>query len=514
MKRIYFIIFLFANTTTFGQAPNWQWAKKADGLYHDAGNSISSDVNGNIYVTGSFSSPSITFGTITLTGLASNNIFVVKYDATGNVIWAKSTGGNGGAVGYGIHADAFGIIYVTGGFGGSTIIFDSDTLVNTGISNFFIAKYNSAGNVVWAKNAGGTSGSIAAYGISADIFGNSYITGVFTSPFITIGSTVLTNSGQEDIFIAKYDFTGNAVWAKKADGNSYDFGQGISADITGYSYVTGYFFSDSIKFGNITLFNGGWWNFFTVKYDPSGNVLWAKTAGGLSGTEAVRAFGIDVDASGNTYVAGDFGGSGITFGSITLSTTPTTSSIFVLKYDTSGTEIWVKKSIGTTAANYAYGIIVDSNGNSYITGGFYGDSIIIGSTTLINNGYADVLIAKYDAMGNPIWAKNAGGTYWEYGSGIAVDANGSSYITGQFRSDSIYFDNITLINTADSVSDFFIAKLGNTTGTLEINTSFSEVSISPNPATNKITISNPQSAIEAIEIYNVMGQIVFLNCKL
>jgi hypothetical protein len=96
--------------------PNWLWAKSAGGASYDYGQSIATDVNGNVYVTGYFYSPSLTFGTTTLTNMGLYDIFVVKYDANGNVLWAKSTGGTHLDEGYGISTDANGNVFVTGYF--------------------------------------------------------------------------------------------------------------------------------------------------------------------------------------------------------------------------------------------------------------------------------------------------------------------------------------------------------------------------------------------------------------
>ena len=170
-------------------------------------------------------------------------------------------------------------------------------------------------NWQWAKNT--SSNNFAeGRGISTDANGNSYVTGVFASHTLTFNSTTLTKAGGNfDIFIAKYDATGNLLWAKGAPGNSDDYGQSITTDANGNAYITGQFGGtvyplDSIIFDSITLFNVPNRNsLFIAKYDSMGKVLWAKSVGGYSVGETIRA-----DGSGNVYIAGHFGPT-ISFGS-------------------------------------------------------------------------------------------------------------------------------------------------------------------------------------------------------
>src|SRR5436190_20577711 len=98
MKTITLLLILslqFLNFNSSAQAPNWLWAYNAGGANDDMGISIAIDNSGNSYVTGYFGSPSITFGSTTLTNAGNYDIFIVKYSPTGNVLWAKSVGGSG-----------------------------------------------------------------------------------------------------------------------------------------------------------------------------------------------------------------------------------------------------------------------------------------------------------------------------------------------------------------------------------------------------------------------------------
>jgi len=124
----------------FAQSPNYLWVKSAGGTSVDVGNSCSTDVSGNIIAIGYFSSSTITFGTTTLTSAGSWDIFIVKYDANGTVLWAKSEGGNSDDRGYSCSTDASGNIIATGYFGSSSITFGTTTLTNAGGYDMFIVK--------------------------------------------------------------------------------------------------------------------------------------------------------------------------------------------------------------------------------------------------------------------------------------------------------------------------------------------------------------------------------------
>ncbi len=234
---------------------------------------------------GWYSSATITFGSLTLTnpGVGTGDVFLVKYDASGNALWAKTFGGTDGDVGNAVAVDASGNVYITGWFASSTISFGTSTLTNAGPGNdVFIVKLNSSGSAIWAKSAGGSS-SDRGYGITVDPSGNVFTTGAFMSATINFGTGTLTNaSATNDVFIAKHDSNGNALWANSAGGTNADTGFSIASDSLGNAYATGIFASSSINFGTGALTNSttGTQDIFVVKYNSSGTAVWSSRAGG------------------------------------------------------------------------------------------------------------------------------------------------------------------------------------------------------------------------------------------
>jgi hypothetical protein len=314
------VIFLFLlSNRSYAQAPDWLWATSSNG-----DNCFTKvDGSGNIYAAGNFSESTITLGPNKMKNTGDMDIFLVKYGPKGNVLWAKSAEGKKVDAVNAIALDASGNIYLSGGFDSPDITFDSITLTNSGIhtSDIFIAKYDTQGNVLWAKNTGGT-GINAAISIAVDALGNAYITGCFSSPTITFGSTILTNAGGKcflgckDIFIAKYNASGEVIWAKRAGGTSVDYANSIAVDASGNNiYVLGNYTNAEFTFDKTAFTDAGKNNIFLAKYDVNGSILWAKSAGG---TAVNYANSIAVDASGNAYIAGGFTNPTAVFGSITL----------------------------------------------------------------------------------------------------------------------------------------------------------------------------------------------------
>lgn len=380
--------------------------------------------------------------------------------------WAKSAGGTGSDDGRGISYDAAGNIYVTGGFNGSAT-FGSTVLTSGGGREMFIAKYDPAGNVIWAKS-GGSTGSDRGTAIITDANGNSYVTGYFDawSSSGTFGAqTVSTTSSTYDIFLAKYDSSGTCLWATAVEGNDdSDWPNDIDLDGNNNVYITGYY-AGSADFGADTLNSGGsgsiGTNIFVAKYNSSGVNQWAIDAGGNHNDVGN---GISVDAAGNIYATGYFRNTG-TFGSLTLNAGGTdVQDVYLVKYNTSGVEQWAKKGTGTHS-NSGKSVKIDGNGDLILTGYFTGNAnfdgtSIISTDDILNNPTQDMFIAKYNASGAIQWIKQAGGIRSTTPEGIAIDSYNNINLVGTMGGDLI-FGADTLFNYADGQNfdydDIFIA---------------------------------------------------------
>ncbi len=358
--------------------------------------------------------------------------------------WAKAMTG-GFSEGNFITVDATGNVYTTGNFN-DTVDFDPGVsvanLISNGSDDIFISKLDVNGNYVWAKSIGGGKHDESAC-IAVDESGNVYVTGSFRDtvdfdPGIGLIPLVAHNL---DIFILKLDASGNFVWAKRIGGNFADGGEGIKLDRVGNIYSTGYFagivdFDPGAGISNLGITNGQ--GTFVSKLDSTGNFIWAKYMKpqtiGYSGS---YGYAIALDALGNIYTSGQFGGTvdfdpGIGIANLTGHGN---WDIFVSKLDSAGNYVWAK-GMGGVGSEGGAAIAIDASGNVYTTG-YFGDTVDFdpGSNTanILASGYEDAFISKLDASGNYVWVKSIGATTGlTNGTGIVIDTANNIYTIGRF----------------------------------------------------------------------------------
>ncbi len=517
MKSHFFLVaFISVSLMIAGPAcsqdPSWLWARSAEGnggAGNEAGLSVTSDATGNVFVTGYFTGNILKLGSFTLTRTGTGNVFLAKYDAAGNVLWATTATGTGYDVPYAVATDAAGNVIVAGSFSSPEITFGSVSLINAGIEDAFIVKYDAAGNAVWAQRAGEANWD-NAHALALDGAGNIYLAGAFRSDSITFGPISLPNTfpGIYDAFLAKYDPEGNVIWARAAGGPGNNLPMTVSSGPSGNVCVAGTFGGSHMTFDvGLSVTNNGLDDLFLARYDGSGNVLWAKSVGG---TNYDQGNSVVMDGTGNAYLAGMFSSETITFGTITLLNIAGgyyTADICLAKYDSAGNVLWAAGA-GGPQSDLAMSVTTDPAGNVYATGHFYSDTCTFGSTRLVNTDYdADLFVVKYNPTGSVLWAVRAGGTDDDKGISLARDANGYLYLTGNFNSPFITFGADTLENSGNT--DLFLAKLDdNITGTSETPGS-QGLALYPNPATGHITVSVPGDASGGhITVYNLQGQLL------
>lgn len=500
-------LFLIAAVQITQAQTTWQWAKSAGTTGNEATTGTVVDASGNVYTVGWYTSATITFGGTTLTnpGSFTGEMFVTKYDATGNVVWAKTFGGVDGEIGNGIAIDGSGNIYVTGWYTSSAMVMDTYTLTNAGTasSDMFVAKIDPNGNTIWAKSGGGTGGD-RGLGVAVDASGNVFVAGAFNSNSISFGSGGLTNAGTNtsDVFIVKYNSGGNVQWAQSAGGSANDLAIGVAADSLGNAYITGYFSSSNINFGTGIINNNtvNTQDIFVTKYNGSGTAVWAQRSGG-----SMDDYANAIAVRGNRlYITGGFNSASITVGTTTLNNISAGTSDFLLaKYDLNGNAQWATEA-GDVDSEAGNGIAADASGNVFVTGYYISNSITFGTNVLTNAavGYRDLFVVSYTSGGFAAWANTAtGGTYDETANSIAVTASGNEvYVGGSFNSGVASFGAHNVFKGCGD--DVFVAKLSGTSVGIKEVKSKEQLSLYPNPTNGKFVVEGEGQII----FYNVLGE--------
>lgn len=294
---------------------NFLWVKKMGGTGISAINSIAIDARGGILTTGSFRK-TVDFdpGAVTnnLTSEGNYDIFILKLDAYGNLLWVKQIGDSLISTGTAISTDASGNVYATGYFY-ATADFDPgakvQNLTPAGKNDSFILKLDPNGNFVWVKQISSTEKNVTT-SIATDLSNNVYTTGYFegTAKFSTgAGATSLTSAGSNDIFIQKLDTHGNLQWAKQMGGAASDVGHGITTDAAGNVYTTG-MFANTVDFnpgGDTAILTSAiGTNIFIQKHDTHGNFAWVSQ---IVTSALSRGLAIAVHDE-NIYTTGFFAG--------------------------------------------------------------------------------------------------------------------------------------------------------------------------------------------------------------
>ena len=312
--------------------------------------------------------------------------------------------------------------------------------------------FSQSPNWLWAKSAEGRSEWVN--NIDTDAKGNSYVNGHYDGDSFTLGNTTLLGKGYLDIFIAKFDPLGNVIWAKNIGGKLYESTTGIAVDDEGNFYITGWYKSDTLFFGSAFLkkFEKNFW---------TEDIFIAKydPLGNLiwiksgGGKGSKRNGGIAVDQSQNIYITGN-SDSSIYFDDIKVNIKNTN------KRETSdytikfdaNGKIIWAKTLDKVSSSFNNCIALDKYGNPHISRSFK-LPFIFGQDTLNNSG---TYILKYDSSGNPINAINAIETWSGPNNNLTIDEKGSIYLTGTFNSETLKFKSKTLKNVGSN--DFFVVK--------------------------------------------------------
>ncbi len=407
---------------------------------YDIGTAITIDMLGAVYVTG-----------ISKSGGLNYDIVTIKYDSSGVQQWVARYNGPSNNVdeAYSIKVDNFGFVYVTGFSVGSGTQAD-----------FITIKYSNIGSLIWAVTYNGPgNGNDSASSIALD-GSNVYVTGRSYGGASGIDYTTI-----------KYDANGEQKWVARYNGpgNGYDEARALGIDNSGYIYVTGR-----------SLGSGTNLDIATIKYSSDGTQLLVDRYNG-TGNGVDEARDLKVDAAGFIYITGRGLQTGTGYDYVTI------------KYNSSLVQQWVAKYSNTNSDDWAYSLAVDMFGNVYVTGRSLGS----------NWDYATV---RYSSSGVQQWVAryDGPGSFTDYPYSIAVDANGSVFVTGESYGSGTNEDYATIKYT----QQIGVKKISS-----EIPQSFSLSQNYPNPfnPTTKIKFDVPNTNIGknidvTIVVYDILGR--------
>ncbi|MFH1226642.1 MAG: SBBP repeat-containing protein [Planctomycetota bacterium] len=286
-----------------------QWTRMFGTESGDIAEAVQVGPNGNIYVTG------LTYGSFPdSTNQGDADVFLAKYDNNGNLQWVSQFGSDLYDTGYEIAVDGAGNVYIVGKTANE---FESNQRKGVkGMDDFFIAKYNASGARQWIKQDG-TNGYDNAYGIGLDASGDIYVTGN-TNGEMEAGKWL----GGYDIFIAKYDSLCNRIWAKQIGSSGNDTSYNLAIDGSGYVYIVG----DTSGSFEFNTFIGGT-DYFLVKYNPDGAMVWARQ-GGTMGDDNAH----DIVINPNNFIYIPI----FSYGSIDNNDNQGDYDVFLVKYNLDG----------------------------------------------------------------------------------------------------------------------------------------------------------------------------------
>jgi len=359
--------------------------------------------------------------------------------------WVDDIGGSGmtaNSIPCAVKADKQNNVYVSGIYSG-TVDFDPSAgvfnLTAVGGFDTYVAKYTSAGKLIWAVSVGGT-GTDQANTMTLDNNGNPTVCGQFDADMDAdpgAGVTTLHNKGATDAFVIRFDTNGNLSWANSIGGTNSDYGDKVASDSNG-NIIQCIQYESTVTVGTQTFTSGGGsFNGLIIKYDITGKVLWAVNLKDMGDTEARYS---SIDENDNIIISGEFSGN-VNFNPLgtAFNLNGNGGSTFLAKYSPAGNLIWVDQINGVVVNNNS-NLCTTSTGDIYIDGPFTSTLDFGGGNTLNRVGLQDVFVAKYNSNGVFQLAKDIGGASASiYNYGIEASQDNNIYISGYFTG-TIDFD--------------------------------------------------------------------------
>ena len=453
----------------------FEWVNIGIGNDKIEGKKLLKTNNGDLIAAGCFEGSGV-FSDTDIIAVGEEDFFITRYDSAGNHLWSRAYGGFDNDKMKDLANGPNNTIYVCGSTDGAMIL---DTLIfeNINGTNGFIAQFDEVGNIRWGLNLESNSEISANAMAISESDSIAYIAGQFKDSAY-IGMYSVSSFASESFFVAAVDYFGNVLWI--STGASQDEVEPVSIVLSENSkiHLLGNF-EGNLLIGSNVLPNTSDSDAFLLCIDESGDFIWSKSIGG---TDDIKGRGITTDVLGNIFIVGSFEDQAH-FNTDTLNSLDDEDGFFA-KYSEEGIELWAKAFNGSSEVK-PKDIFKDHLNGLYITGSIdgtcYFDSLVVPNTS-----GTDLFIVKYDTSGNALWAKGVGGSGGIEGCSIITDDTGNPIVTGYFEG-TAFFDEISVNGFSDH--DFFIAKLVYSADTASIAENFigqGQLVLFPNPANDKI----------------------------
>lgn len=406
------------------------------GTDQEHGRDIAVDKLGNAYVTGYTGSANFpTVSPYDGTRSGTLDVFVTKLNSTGAVVYSTFLGGSMAEAGYSIAVDSGGNAYSTGYT--YSLNFPLANAYDTGLSfngDVFVTKLNPTGDALVYSTYLGGSGADNSRSIAVSTSGNAYVTGnTASTDFPTVNAFNDSKHNREDAFVTKFAAAGSSlVYSTYLGGANTDDAYGIAVDSTGSAYVTGTTYSTDFPLASPYIGSfGGAYDAFVTKFNPAGNTLAYSTYLGGSGSDGATS--IAVDSTGSAYVAGYTMSSNFPLQNPYSGTLLGGLDAFVTKFNPAGNGLVYSTFLGGSTNNESCsGIAIDPNGSAYVTGTTQSaDFPRVLPLDATLGGMYDAFITKFNPAGSGLaYSTFVGGSLAEFGNCIAVDTGGNAYVSG------------------------------------------------------------------------------------
>lgn len=533
------IISLFILNSSQAQQLNFSWAN-AMGAPNTIGNASAIGINiahdnfGNVFLSGTFQD-TIDFdpgpGTVWLSSTGAYDLFLAKFNGQGNLIWVKAFAGTSTDGPVGLVVDNNGSPILLGQFQQTLDVNPDPNITNNMVSygneDLFLAKLDSNGSFLWAKQFGGANSDFP-YMLRQDVSGNLIVCGSFRDSMDVDPSAnvqYLLSNGNADGFLLKLNNQGNYVWAKNIGASVVDVVTGIDVDAAGNIYACGTFvgtvdFDPGANVVNETATPNTQAS-FVLKWDGSGNFIFVKPFLATNSNGNVSASYLNLDASGNIFVIGDYSrqvdfnpGAGAFD---TLTSVSNSQDIFLTKLGNTGTYLWTK-TFGNGNIDFATAIVNDAQGNVYFKGTFSGiidinphpvDTFMLNSAGGIGN--RSDYICSMSGTGGFDWGIKVFGFVNGYRGPTLDFYLDKFYHSGQFTGTGDFDPGPGVYNLSGvpgTGTAFFVQLIRTNVGFVELENQ-NGIYLYPNPANDLLNIISKEDLQNAqISLYNMNGKLV------